>query len=67
MDRQEAFDLVIWGLLLVIIVFLVWIIKLASGSGDQILILAYFGCGLVAAIVICLLILVLIKPHRKRE
>jgi bacteriorhodopsin len=67
MDRQEIFDIVIWGLLLVIIVFLVWIIKLASGSGDQVLVLAYFGCGLVAAIVISLLILVLIKPHRKRE
>jgi bacteriorhodopsin len=67
MDRQEIFDLVIWGLMLVIIVFLVWIIKLVSGSSDQVLILTYFGCGLVAAIVISLLILVLIKPHRNRE
>jgi hypothetical protein len=67
MDRQEIFDLVIWGLLLVIIVFLVWIIKLVSGSSEQFRILTYLGCGLVAAIVISLLILVLIKPHEKRD
>jgi hypothetical protein len=67
MDRQEIFDLVIWGLLLVIIVFLVWIIKLVSGASEEFRILTYLGCVLVAAIVISLLILVLIKPHGKRE
>jgi hypothetical protein len=65
MTRQEIVDIGLWCALLLIIVFLIWIIKQVSGASDHILILTYYGCGLVALIVICLLILLLTKHLRK--
>ncbi|MCX6700822.1 MAG: hypothetical protein NTV68_13040 [Methanomicrobiales archaeon] len=37
--------------------FLIWIVKLVSGSSDQVLIIIYYGCAMAAVIALCLLIL----------
>jgi len=47
----------LWCILFVITGLLVIIIKLVSGSSDQVLIIGYYACAIAALIVLCFLII----------
>ena len=65
MDRQKILYFGLWCILLVITGFLIWIIKLVSGSSDQVLIIIYYGCAMAAVIALSLLILAVAKFKTK--
>ncbi len=65
MDRQKIIYFGLWCILLVITGFLIWIIKLVSGSSDQVLIIIYYGCAMAVVIALCLLILAVAKFKTK--
>ena len=51
--------------MIVITGLLIWIVKIISGSSDQVLIIIYYGCAMAAVIALSLLILAVAKFKTK--
>lgn len=50
MDWQNKLTLGPWSILFVITGLLIWIIKIVSGSSNQVLIIGYYACAVAALI-----------------
>jgi len=57
MDWQKTLYPGLWCILFVITGLLIWIIKIVTGSSDQVLIIGYYACAIAALIALCLLVI----------
>jgi hypothetical protein len=67
MDWQKTLYPGLWCILFIITGLLIWIIKLMSGSGDSVLVYAYYGCAVAALIALCFLIINVAKVITEGE
>jgi hypothetical protein len=57
MDWQKILYPGLWCMLFMIFGLQVWIVKMISGSVDQILIIGYYGCAVAALVALCFLVI----------
>jgi len=57
MDWQKTLYPAQWCVIFVIVGLLIWLIKLVSGSNDQVLIFAYYACAVAALVSLCFLLI----------